>query len=1101
MHDPHLRADERGGTDADDGHEPVLGNVEFRVLAEHAPIGIVLANRHLRIVFVNPRFREITGWTGSLPASTLDLAPVVHPDDRDRIAHLYQEARSGGTELEAEFRVLRPDGEERTVVIRGALVHAGGAADGRPDGVIGTLVDVTEQRRAEAERANEERRYRDLVTRSAVGQAVYDMDGVLVDVNRSWADLLGYEPAEVVGSRAIDHVHPDDRRALVRKVEDLVAGSIRLIENERRLLRRDGSSVWVASTITIERDLDGTPRHFHSIVVDIDERKRAELALHDHERQYAAVVSSMHDGLVVHDDAGVLLANASAARIMGLPEDQLSDGTLLARIEVCDAAGTPLALHERPSMIALREGRACHGVIQGIRALDGTLRWCLTNAVPLYHSGDDGPPYAVALMFSDITERQKAEDELRQSEERFRTLADALPVGVYHADATGDLLYVNPRWVEISGTGLDQAGDVKSLHRVHPDDLEAFRAELRRAFADHSPFHARYRLRSATGEERWVSSRGAAVFAPDGTTVEAFVGSIEDITPLVTAQEETHRLAGIVESTSDMVGIADQRTDTFVYLNAAAREAFGLVDVDVTTVRDSSFMTDETRRRMHDEILPVLRRGQNWSGELTMLGGDGQVIHVWQSMTPEIDGEGVLTHISSVGRDVTEQRREQEELVRRASHDDLTGLPNRTLLLEHLDAALAAAGDDDTHLALLFVDLDRFKHVNDSLGHTAGDALLVEAAERIRAVLRPTDIVARIGGDEFVILCLDVTDEKHAVACANRVSAALERAPFLLEGAEVSVTASIGIALSGPGKAERSATHPEAILRDADAAMYRAKDLGRARLEIFDEHMRARSAQRVHLTDQLTSGIESGAIEVHYQPCVDLRTGRVTSVEALARWRHPDRGVLGPKEFIELAEETGLIVGLGLVVLSKSCIQAREWERALGNAMPRVHVNLSARQLTASNLPDLVRGVLADTELTPHRLCLEITESVLMEDAEAVLDTLADLKAIGVSLAIDDFGTGYSSLSYLRRFPVDVLKVDHSFVDGLGPDAEDSAIVEAIVGLARTLQLEAIAEGVETEDQVRLLKKLGCGSAQGFYFARPAPPDAVTALLQDGFVL
>jgi len=291
------------------------------------------------------------------------------------------------------------------------------------------------------------------------------------------------------------------------------------------------------------------------------------------------------------------------------------------------------------------------------------------------------------------------------------------------------------------------------------------------------------------------------------------------------------------------------------------------------------------------------------------------------------------------------------------------------------------------------------------------------------------------------------------------------------------------------------------LLRDADAAMYRAKDLGRARLEVFDESMRERAERRNDLANQLAAGIEHDDIVVYYQPCIDLTTGRVTGVEALARWSHPERGVLSPYEFIALAEETGLIVGLGLSVLSKACHQGYAWEKRLGVDAPRVHVNLSARQLTARNLPTLVEGVLNGTGLSPNRLCLEITESVLMDDAASVIDTLWALKGIGVSLAIDDFGTGYSSLSYLRRFPVDVLKVDQSFIDGLGPDPEDSAIVAAIINLATSLELDAIAEGVETQEQLDRLRGLGCHSAQGFLFAEPRPASEIEALLGTTFEL
>jgi diguanylate cyclase (GGDEF)-like protein len=495
-------------------------------------------------------------------------------------------------------------------------------------------------------------------------------------------------------------------------------------------------------------------------------------------------------------------------------------------------------------------------------------------------------------------------------------------------------------------------------------------------------------------------------------------------------------------------------------------------------------------------IAPAVRRGTSWTGELEMRRDDGGIVPVLQTVTGRVDADGEVTELWSVGRDITERKRKEVDLAHQATHDPLTDLPNRALLLDHLEMALARATRSQNSVALLFLDLDRFKTVNDNLGHEAGDELLVEVSERIRTVLRPVDTLARLGGDEFVILCDDIVDEHHAVTVAERVAAAIEIRPFDLGGASLTVTASIGIAL-----ATDEHTHPEALLRDADAAMYRAKDRGRSRHELFDEAMRRRSARRHEVAEELAEAIDRGEIAVHYQPIIDLETGLVTSVEALARWEHPDRGILPPYEFIGVAEETGLIVGLGLAVLTKTCDQLRRWEIELGSAAPAVHVNLSARQLTHTSLPTLVEGVLERSLIEPHHLCLEITESVLMEDAPKSAAALAELKDIGVDLAIDDFGTGYSSLAYLRRFPVDVLKVDRSFVDGLGPDPHDSSIVAAIVSLAHTLDLVCVAEGVETTEQLAGLRRLGCDSAQGFLFARPNPVPDVNRFLKQRFEL
>jgi diguanylate cyclase (GGDEF)-like protein/PAS domain S-box-containing protein len=672
-----------------------------------------------------------------------------------------------------------------------------------------------------------------------------------------------------------------------------------------------------------------------------------------------------------------------------------------------------------------------------------------------------------------------------------------LPLGVFQSSLDGHLLYVNPRWSEITGVPAEAAVGSGTLELVHPDDLARISSARQRQAHERGSFHEQFRMVTASGEVRWVSVHATSAVDDRTGELTGFIGSMEDITPLVNAQEEMERLVGIVESTSDMVGVADAETGRLQYLNRSARELLGYEHADLGELTALDLYADSAKGMWNNTIMPALLAGGTWNGELSMVTADGRMLEVWQTIAAKRRSDGQMAQISSVGRDVTERRRLEAALAHQATHDALTGLPNRAFLLDQLGPALTRAPNHGVVVAVLFFDLDHFKAVNDTFGHDAGDDLLVAVAARIEQVLRPDDVLVRVSGDEFAVLCKGVVDAHHAVAVAQRVLSMIEAQPFALGKGEIDITASAGIALSSGGED----ANPEAILRDADAAMYRAKDLGRARLELFDESMRQRAAHRLELADELAHAIEHGEIVIHYQPSICLRSGRVTAVEALARWQHPNRGLLAPKEFIELAEDTGLIVGLGLRVLSDACAQAREWADRLGDDAPRVHVNLSARQLTAANLAVLVRGVLEGQRLDPDRLCLEITESVLMEDAPAVIEALRRLKDIGVLLAIDDFGTGYSSLSYLRRFPVDVLKVDQSFVDGLGPDPEDSAIVAAIVNLAVILDLEAVAEGVETPEQLEQLRALGCAAAQGYLFARPAPADEIARVLTTTFAL
>lgn len=422
----------------------------------------------------------------------------------------------------------------------------------------------------------------------------------------------------------------------------------------------------------------------------------------------------------------------------------------------------------------------------------------------------------------------------------------------------------------------------------------------------------------------------------------------------------------------------------------------------------------------------------------------------------------------------------EHALLHQALHDSLTGLPNRALLIDRLSQALARRERRRLEAAVLFLDVDRFKWVNDSLGHAAGDALLVTAAGRFESVLRPGDTVARFGGDEFVVLCEDLETELEALAVAERLSDVLA-APFHLKDREIRLSASIGIALS-------SSRHdtPDALLRDADAAMYRAKEKGRERIELFDDDMRTRAVARLETESALRRGLERGELTVYYQPIIEFASGRAVGLEALVRWKHPERGLVQPSEFIPVAEETGLILGCGAAVLAEACTHVARWnERHPGRPPLAVSVNLSAHQLLSGGLGGLVAGALERSGLEPRLLCLEITETVLMADAGASRAALEGLKDLGVMLALDDFGTGYSSLAYLRGFPVDVLKIDRSFVLGLGESAQDTAIVASVIALAHALGLRAVAEGVETSEQAARLQELGCDLAQGYHWSVP----------------
>jgi diguanylate cyclase (GGDEF)-like protein/PAS domain S-box-containing protein len=481
----------------------------------------------------------------------------------------------------------------------------------------------------------------------------------------------------------------------------------------------------------------------------------------------------------------------------------------------------------------------------------------------------------------------------------------------------------------------------------------------------------------------------------------------------------------------------------------------------------------------------ALETNSSYEMEERVVWPDGQVrtLASWGEVIADDDGKPL--RMVGICWDITERRAIEEQLAHEALHDALTGLPNRNLLEDRLTMAIRALARREQPLGVLLVDVDRFKVVNDSLGHEAGDGVIVELGQRIAGAIRPGDTVARFGGDTFVVLCEELTSAGEALGIAQRVQEATGQ-PIDVAGNELVLSVSTGIAL-----ADDPDVLPGSLLRDADSAMHVAKRSGRARSVVFVDEMRDQALGRLETETQLRKAIAQGELRVHYQPILGLGSRTVVGLEALVRWEHPTRGLVPPSEFVPIAEETGLVVPLGEWVLEQACRQLRAWDAVMPGLT--VSVNLSGVQITQPDIVSRIAAVLDTTGVDAHRIALEITESVLMRDAEDTLSVLRALKDLGVKLHVDDFGTGYSSLSYLKRFPVDALKVDRSFVDGLGDDPDDIAIVGAIVGLAHSLGMETIAEGVESEAQLAVLERLGCEAAQGYLFSRPLVADDVAS--------
>lgn len=697
--------------------------------------------------------------------------------------------------------------------------------------------------------------------------------------------------------------------------------------------------------------------------------------------------------------------------------------------------------------------------------------------------------------FTDMSNRQQAEGALRDSEDRLQRVLDALPMAAYTCDVDGLITYFNACAVDLWG---------RSPSLGHSEDR--FCGSFRLYLPDGTPVsHDRCWMAITLAEQRALLGQEIVIERPDGSrrTVLAHtnplydragrltgaVNVLVDITERKAIEEalrdSNERFQLVARATTDRVWDWDIRRDT-VWQSDNYEPSIGDRSMGSGETSWTERVHPDDLERVMDGVFATIKGPENaWSDEYRFHRGDGSYAEVQDRGFIIRDGQGRAVRMVGAMLDITERKLAEARIEALAYHDPLTGLPNRALLLDRLTQTLARAEREDLSSAVLFLDLDRFKAINDSLGHAVGDELLRQTAERLRTAIRKEDTVARIGGDEFVILIAEIGDAENAAGIASKVLAAL-RVPFVIYEHELSVMASCGIAIS-----PADGTEAPMLLRHADTALYQSKAEGGGGYRLFDPEMDRRAHARLQLEQGLRRAIERGEFLLHYQAQIELATGTLTGAEALVRWRHPEGRLVPPGEFIPIAEDMGYIGAIGEWVLREACTEALRWPPAL-----RVSVNVSARQLTRPDFTATVREILEDTGLPPGRLEIEITESALMSDPARAIATLEELQELGIQIAMDDFGTGYSSLGQLKRLPLQRLKIDKSFVQDVPEDPNEVVIVEAILGLARQLNRIVVAEGVETESQLAFLRERGCDEAQGYLIARPIPAAEFRTLLQ-----
>ncbi len=942
-----------------------------------------------------------------------------------------------------------------------------------------------EQKRQEAALRESERRYRQMFENNrAVQLLIEPRTGIIFDANMAAAEFYGWSVEE------LRSMHVWDINMLG---EAQVRAAMEDVERQKRayfIFRHRLASGEIRDVEIHSAPIDiGGRTILYAIVHDITERRRAEQALSSSEEKYRNIFNLATIGIYQATGEGRLVtANLSLARMLGYDSiDELLQKNLGHDLYYCS--------DDRDQNVRDQLSAAAADVELLWKKKDGSPIWVQVNAHSIETAGGE-------VMFegfvSDITERKIAEQQVAAADAQRKAVLDAASrVSIIATDPSGIVTVFNSGAERMLGYTSREMIGLRSILDLHKrEELDEHAELLLNETEDRmSGFDVlAYRADHEGLEEReWTYVRKdgipitvllsvTALRREDGW-LTGFLHVANDVTERKRAEEMLRTESAAMTASMDGIGIVNDRLE-FTFLNDALAKLYSYPDADsMLGLPLYAIFDSATNERFTNTILPIVQQRGRWRGEANGLRHDGLTFPQEISVS-SIEGGGLVC----VVRDITERTYAEEQIKHLAYHDALTGLPNRLLFKDRLTVAISHAQRERAMLAVLFLDLDRFKVINDSLGHNIGDQLLQAVAVRVQSCVRESDTVARLGGDEFTLLVPSLSQAEDAAVVAQKLLEAI-RYPFHIEGRELFATTSIGISLF-----PEDGVDSETLIKNADTAMYQAKEQGRDNYQLFNAFINAKALQRIALEHGLRKALANQELAVHYQPIYDFRSGRISGMEALLRWNHPTIGMIPPAVFIPLAESIGVMVPIGMWAMRAACTQAKTWHDA-GFRNLCLAVNLSVNQLQQSDLVQRIGEVVAECGLPPRLLELEITESHAMQSPENSIRTLFDMKKMGVRISLDDFGTGHSSLSYLKRFPIDTLKIDQSFVRDINNDPDTAAIVTAIIAMAHSLRMKVIAEGVEFSEQAAFLKRQGCDQMQGYLIKAPVPAESFTELL------
>lgn len=918
-----------------------------------------------------------------------------------------------------------------------------------------------------------------------LGDGVWDWNlaNNCVFFSKRWKEMLGFSDDEIHDSfdEWENRIHPEDKADILAAVNAYLGGKSQSYAKEHRLLHKDGSWRWILTRgVVVKRDGNGKPLRMIGTHLDITERKSMEQSLSF--RQF----SLDHAGeelFWLDQDARILDANKTACQKLGYSHDELCRLTIEDLDPYYPIERWPDHWRELKRNKSLRFESA-H------KRSDGTI---IPVEIVANYFEYDGKAFNCALAH-DITERKQAEETLKAVQSRLEFLLKSTPAIIYARRASGtyDATFVSENvTAQLGYRPQDFIHDAGFwLNHIHPEDRARVLADLPQVFYTGGHKHE-YRFLHKDGGYRWMYDELVLIRDNEGNPLE-LVGYWSDITDRKKAEDEL-RIAAATFETHEAIMITDA-TANILRVNQAFEQITGFTADEVIGRNPRILSSGRHDKAFYQAMWDQLLNAGTWEGEIWDRRKNGQVYPKWLTITALKDVHNQPTEYVAIFTDITERKQAEEEIRNLAFYDPLTKLPNRRLLLDRLHLALMASERSRRYGALLFLDMDKFKSLNDTLGHNIGDLMLIEVAARIKLSIREVDTVARFGGDEFVVLFEDIGDT--AEESSQRISLIAEKiraslvVPFHFQLHVHLSSPSIGVCLF-----HGHALAADDVIKHADIAMYHAKNSGRNRVHFFDPALQLSVEWRAAMESDLRMALSNRQLQLYYQIQYDNQD-RPFGAEALLRWIHPERGMISPAQFIPIAEETGLILDIGLWVVETACRQLATWRNNDTTRNLMLAINVSAHQFMMPDFVESIAKIVRAHAIEAERLKLELTESVILHDIDDVVDKMLALQALGIRLSLDDFGTGYSSLSYLKRLPIDQIKIDQSFVRDIATDANDAMMVKNIIDIALNFQLNVIAEGVETEQQFQFLKQNGCMAYQGFLFGKPLPIDQFEAQLQ-----